>query len=408
MVENMSHVVENNTCLACGSSNIHTALDLGNQPLANAYKDSADQAEGQYPLAVTLCHNCYHLQLSHTVDPSIIYRNYLYATGTNQTIKDYSRWFAEFSQEYVGSLKTVLDIGCNDGTQLNYFKDLGVATYGIDPAENLHPKSSENHNVVCDFFGPGAVPKLNGVGYDLITAQNVCAHNPDPLNFLQACNALMSDNTLLFVQTSQADMVLNDEFDTIYHEHVNFFNANSMKHVANRAGLFLIDVVKAPIHGNSYIFVLSKQNSRPRHVNNIIAMEKSYGLLDLKTYQQWEITVRNNVKDLVDTLNQFRQQGFTLVGYGAAAKGNTLLNFGNIKLDFIVDDSPLKQGKFTPGTSCPIVSIAELDNYTAQDKLLFVPLAWNFFAEIQRKIKASRTNANDRFVKYFPTVEVTE
>ena len=404
----MNHVTQNNICLACGSEDIHTALDLGNQPLANAYKDNPTQAEDQYPLAVNLCHNCYHLQLSHTVDPSIIYRNYLYATGTNQTIRDYSRWFAGFCYEYHGSPKGVLDIGCNDGTQLDYFKELGIGTYGVDPAENLHSTSSAKHEVLCDFFGPDAVDKLNVVEYDLITAQNVCAHNPDPLGFLQSCKELMTDNTLLFVQTSQADMVLNNEFDTIYHEHVNFFNANSMKQVATRAGLFLVDVVKTPIHGNSYIFVISKVDRRPKNAANIVEMEKLYGLQDLNTYQQWETTVKSNVKNLVDTLDHFRSQGFVLVGYGAAAKGNTLLNFGNIILDFIIDDSPLKQGKFTPGTSAPIVSIAELDKYTDQDKLLFVPLAWNFFTEIQSKIKTARTNANDRFVKYFPTVEVSE
>lgn len=404
----MNHVTHNAACLACGSDNIHTALDLGDQPLANAYKDSDTESEQQYPLAVTLCHDCCHLQLSHTVDPGIIYRNYLYATGTNQTIKNYSKWFAEFCLETYGEANTVLDIGCNDGTQLDYFKELAVETHGIDPAENLHERSSRNHHVVCDFFGPAAVEKLNKVAYDIIIAQNVCAHNPNPLGFVESCRELMSEDTFLFIQTSQADMVLNNEFDTIYHEHVNFFNANSMYKLARRAGLFLIDVVKAPIHGNSYIFILSKQDRRPANVANIIAMEQSYGLLDLRTYQQWEHNVRNNVAELVNTLDSYRQQGYMLVGYGAAAKGNTLLNFAGINLEFIIDDSPLKQGKFTPGTSCPIVPLSELDQYKTQDKLLFIPLAWNFFSEIQSKIKTARTNPTDRFVRYFPHVDVAE
>lgn len=404
----MNHITENTKCLACGNDNIHMALDLGQQPLANAYKESAAEPEMSFPLAVTLCYECFHLQLSHTVDPTIIYKNYLYATGTNQTIQEYSKWFADYCKEYVGEPRTVLDIGCNDGTQLNYFKQIGLTTYGIDPAQNLHAKSSENHAVVCDFFGSDAVSQLNGVQYDIITAQNVCAHNPNPLDFLQSCKKLMSDETLLFVQTSQADMVLNNEFDTIYHEHVNFFNAHSMHELARRAGLYLIDVQKTPIHGNSYIFVLSLQNRRPAHVANIIDMEARYGLLSKETYEQWNYTVKNNVKELVQSLNKFKSEGFILVGYGAAAKGNTLLNFANIKLDFIIDDSPLKQGKFTPGTGCTIVSISELDKYTDQDKLLFVPLAWNFFAEIKNKIQTARTNNNDRFLKYFPNVMVSE
>ena len=402
----MNNVVENTRCLACDSDDIHMALDLALQPLANSYKKSADATEDRYPLAVKLCYQCKHLQLSHSVDPAIIYKNYLYATGTNQTIKDYSRWFANFVQEYTGITGTVLDIGCNDGTQLNYFKDLGFNTYGIDPAENLHDRSSANHAVVCDFFGPDAVDKLSAVDYDAIVAQNVCAHNPDPAEFLQSCRKLMTNNTLLFVQTSQADMVSNDEFDTIYHEHVNFFNANSMKQLAERVGIHLIDVQKAPIHGNSYIFVLSLRDLRPYHVQNIIDLEAAHGLLSVETYRKWNATVIDNVKSLCTTLDSFRAQGYILVGYGAAAKGNTLLNFGNIKLNFIIDDNPLKQGLYTPGTGCAIVGIDELQKYTPEHKLLFVPLAWNFFREIKNKIQSARTNPNDRFIKYFPSVEI--
>ena len=329
----MKHVTENTQCLACGSDNIHTALNLGEQPLANSYKDSADEPEARYPLGVRLCHDCFHLQLSHTVDPEIIYKNYLYATGTNQTIKDYSKWFADFCLEACTDVKTVLDIGCNDGTQLDYFKALGVDTYGIDPAENLHSRSNKNHNVVCDFFGPAAVDKLNKVNYDIIIAQNVCAHNPDPYGFVKTCSELMSDDTVLFIQTSQADMVLHNEFDTIYHEHVNFFNANSMNDLARRSGLCLIDVIKTPIHGNSYIFVLSKQSVNQHRVQNIIDLEIANGLLNIDTYDRWSETVHTTVNQLIATVNQHRCQGFTLVGYGAAAKGNTLLNFAGIQLD---------------------------------------------------------------------------
>jgi 2-polyprenyl-3-methyl-5-hydroxy-6-metoxy-1,4-benzoquinol methylase len=402
----MNHVTENTRCLACDSDDIHTALDLGTQPLANSYKDSIDEPEARYPLGVRLCHDCFHLQLSHTVDPTIIYKNYLYATGTNQTIKDYCRWFANFCLEACTEVRTVLDIGCNDGTQLDYFKELGVDTYGIDPAENLHDRSSKNHNVVCDFFGPAAVEKLKKVNYDVIVAQNVCAHNPDPYTFVKTCSELMTDDTVLFIQTSQADMVLHNEFDTIYHEHVNFFNANSMNELAQRVGLFLVDVVKTPIHGNSYIFVLSKQQVNQHRVQNIIDLEDAYGLLNVNTYDRWNNTVHRNVNQLISTINQYRRDGFTLVGYGAAAKGNTLLNFADIQLDVIIDDNPLKQGKYTPGISVPIISINWLTMQGEDAKLLFVPLAWNFFKEIKSKIQSVRNNSNDHFVRYFPEVEV--
>jgi hypothetical protein len=216
----------------------------------------------------------------------------------------------------------------------------------------------------------------------------------------------MSDNTVLFIQTSQADMVLHNEFDTIYHEHVNFFNANSMKRLAQRAGLNLVDVIKTPIHGNSYIFALSKHSSNQHRVQNIIDLEAANGLLNINTYDRWANTVHTNVNQLIATVNQHRRQGFVLVGYGAAAKGNTLLNFADIQLDVIVDDNPLKQGKYTPGTGVPIVSIDYIQKQGEDAKLLFVPLAWNFFKEIKSKIQTARTNSNDRFLRYFPTVEV--
>lgn len=403
-------IKQNTTCLACGSEHVHVALDLGFSPLANSYKDSADQEDARYPLAVNLCYECYHLQLSHTVDPEIIYKNYMYATGTNSTIHQYCEWFASFVREYNNyhSASKVLDIGCNDGTQLDYFAQLGYKTYGIDPAENLHDRISSKHTAVCDFFGPTAIDKLLSLErtYDIITAQNVFAHNPAPVEFLQEAKKLMHHNTLLFIQTSQADMVLHNEFDTIYHEHINFFNALSMSEVARRAGLYLVDVIKTPIHGNSYIFVLRNSDERPCNVENIIAMERNAGLFNVITYQQWNANVQHNVLELCLGVKKYREQGYHIVGYGAAAKGMTLLNFSGLELDFIVDDSPLKQGKFAPGTTIPIVAIEELSKIRDDEKVLFIPLAWNFFNEIKERILSVRRVQEDKFMRYFPEVTV--
>jgi len=408
----MVMIKQNTTCLACGSKHVHLALNLGDSPLANSYKDSADQVDARYPLAVNLCHKCFHLQLSHTVDPAIIYKNYMYATGTNNTIQQYCEWFANFVKEYTNTFDTtglsVLDIGCNDGTQLNYFADLEYSTYGIDPAENLNSRIDKRHRAVCDFFGPAAVDKLRDMVhvYDVIVAQNVFAHNPNPLEFLLAAKELMSYPSYLFIQTSQADMVLHNEFDTIYHEHINFFNANSMNELAKRAGMNLVDVIKTPIHGNSYIFVLRLSPHNPYHVQNIIDMERAAGLYNSGTYQQWNTNVQHNMLELCLGVMKYREQGYHVVGYGAAAKGMTLLNFSGIELDFIIDDSPLKQGKFAPGTAIPIVSIEELSKIREDEKVLFIPLAWNFFDEIKERILSVRRVSEVRFLRYFPKVTI--
>lgn len=400
----MNEIIENYKCNACGSNHIRPSLDLGNQPLANNLMTEPND-QPKYPLAVNLCRDCYHLQLTHVVDPSIIYSNYLYTSGTTQTLRDYSEWFAKYVSESTPRVfNAVLDIGCNDGTQLNYFKFQKYDTYGIDPAKNLYKTSSLNHKVLCAFFSPTIVQEYTNQHFDAIVAQNVFAHNPNPLEFLETCKKLMNPNTRLFIQTSQADMVLNNEFDTIYHEHINFFNINSMAKLATRSGLNLIDAIKTPIHGNSYVFVLSTMLSRPNHIQNLIAMESKLNKLD--TYIEWENSVKLNMAELKTTINNYKEQGYKIIGYGAAAKGNTLLNYINEPLDLIIDDNPLKQGTYAPGTNSPIKSIESLSAYSPADKIVFMSLAWNFFTEIKNRIKTVRNEPVDLFLKYFPQVEV--
>ena len=401
----MTHnVTENMECLACGSRHLFPSLTLGKQPLANNFiSEKIDLPV--YPLGVNVCNDCYHVQLTHTVDPKIIYSNYLYVAGTSQTLKDYSKWFAGYvSERLTGLSYNILDIGCNDGTQLDCFTKHSMNTYGVDPAENIYATSSEKHNVVCDFFGPDIVKKLPKVKFDAITAQNVFAHNPNPLEFLQTCTRLMDDHTQLFIQTSQADMILNNEFDTIYHEHINFFNVNSMNELAKRANLNLIDVIKTPIHGNSYVFVFSKLIKREHHISNIIKSESK--LLNINTYEDWKESTIKNMSTLKVTMHDFKANGYVIVGYGAAAKGNTLLNYIDTPLDLIIDDSPLKQNLYAPGTNSPIKSIDALKELSKDTKILFMPLAWNFFTEISKRIKAVRNEPQDKFLKYFPKVEV--
>lgn len=395
----MSNITHNRECLACGHTMLSIALNLGIQPLANNYLTSQDAVEDKYPLAVNLCRNCYHLQLTHTVDPSVIYKNYLYVSGTTKTLKDYSDWFADYVIGKMSKKTTnILDIGCNDGTQLDSFKTRGLNTFGVDPAENIYPISSAKHDIICDFFGPQVVEKFQ-YEFDAITAQNVFAHNPNPLEFLRTCKKLMSDHTLLFIQTSQADMVTNNEFDTIYHEHVNFFNINSMNELAKRADLSLIDTIKTPIHGNSYLFILSSTI-----IQSKIVAEKS--LLNLKTYAKWENNVKSNMDDLKRTIESYKFNGYKIIGYGAAAKGNTLLNFIDMKLDLIIDDNPLKHNMYTPGTKILIKGPDTIREFSPNDKIVFMPLAWNFFTEISKRIKIERDNPDDVFLKYFPKVEI--
>ena len=399
----ISHI-QNTECLACGTSDLRSILDLGKQPLANNYHNGETQDE--YPLNLNLCQSCYHLQLSHTVNPDLMFKNYLYVSGTAKTLRDYFDYFASKTLEYLPNATKILDIACNDGTQLDSYLKLGLQTYGIDPAENLYEDSKlRGHNIICDYFNSDTSHKFEGKTFDVITAQNVFAHTSYTVDFLNTCKEVMGDDSLLFIQTSQANMVRNNEFDTIYHEHLSFFSSNSMKSLVERCGMTLYDIFKTDIHGTSYVFVISKSKKEPKDgVSKNLLEEKELGMTNVLTYPEYALKCYQSTFNLKKKLEEMKNEGYILVGYGAAAKGNTLLNFGKISLDFIIDDNPLKQNLLTPGMNIPIFGPEKINQISENDKVVFVPLAWNFYSEIRNRITERRKNNNDFFVRYFPTL----
>lgn len=389
----------------CCDSDVESLLDLKEQPLANSYHENQETLPN-YPLELNLCPKCFHLQLSVVVDPDLMFRNYLYVSGTTETLKDYFNFFARFTIERFKNYfdmkpMNVLDIACNDGTQLNYYKNYGLKTLGIDPAENLFEESSKNHTIVCDYFPSDKFETK----FSLIVAQNVFAHTHDIYNFLLGCSNILDDKGIIYIQTSQANMVSKNEFDTTYHEHLSFFNSLSMKTIVERANLKLNNVFKFDIHGTSYIFEISK-SVLDSNLDSVLESEKNRGLYNKETYITFADNARTISHNLKNTISEYRDKGFKIVGYGAAAKGMTLLNFADIKLDFIIDDNPLKHDLFTPGQNIPIKSINLLENFDTNDKVLFLPLAWNFFDEIKKRISLVRNNSNDIFVKYFPDIKI--
>jgi 2-polyprenyl-3-methyl-5-hydroxy-6-metoxy-1,4-benzoquinol methylase len=385
-----------NECFCCGNGDLKTVLDLTDQPLANSYLVDKNQDENIYPLKLNFCEKCTHLQLTHQVNPDLLFRDYLYVTGTSKTLRDYSEWFVAFSESYlVVNNKKVLDIACNDGTLLNYYQDAGYGTYGIDPSENLFELSSKRHNVVCDYLNEKYAEE-NSNKFDVIVAQNVFAHNAYPLDFLKMCKTMVSDTGLIFIQTSQANMVPNNEFDTIYHEHLSFFSEKSFRSIVERAGLYVNHITQTHIHGNSWVIVLSRSpiGELPK---------ENYYELDSDVIKHYADSCYNTVKNLKSTLESLKEEGYRIVGYGAAAKGNTLLNFGEIDLDYIVDDNELKQGLFTPGRRIEIRNPSVLSEET--QPVAVVPLAWNFFNEIKRNCQKLLT-VDSIFVRYFPKISI--
>ena len=394
-------------CIACGSTDLVPVLDLNSQPLANSYKNTKHEIQEEYPLAINRCKHCYHVQLTHQVNPELMFKDYAYVSGTSKTQLEYFDWFVDkIVSRYGSTPHSVLDIGCNDGSFLNAWGGTGTATYGVDPAENLHSISSKHHTVHCGFFTGN---EFKGKLFDVITCMNAFAHNANQLELMKNVRERMHEDSLLFCTTSQANMILNGEFDTIYHEHLSFYNIKSARELGKRSGLNLIDVLKHPIHGTSYIFVFSKIKEAKLKIEKLILEEENMGLYDSDTYVEYAEKCHSIANKFAETIRKYREEGLTIVGYGAPAKGNTLMNFANEGPDFIVDDNSLKQLKFTPGMSVPIHSPSYLTlNYFEKNKICFVPLAWNFYDEIKEKIRELRPKhlVKDVFIRYFPTFEV--
>ena len=389
-----------NSCLACDSKKLSTVLNLNKQPLANSFLKRKTQKQKKYELKVNACLKCNHLQLSIAVSPNIIYKNYDYVSGTTNTYKNYMKKFYNFCIKNLNKKKNknILDIGCNDGSQLDIFKRNKFKTFGVDPAKNIFRISSKKHNILCEFFNSKTVEKLNQK-FDLIIMQNSFAHNPNPLELLKNIKKLMHEESSLIIQTSQADMCKNNEFDTVYHEHINFFNINSMNELTKRANLKLCNVEKNPIHGSSYLFVI-KNFSKKNKIKKLIHKEK---YLNIRFYRKWGNNCLRVVKDIKKKFKRISKNKY-IIGYGAAAKANTFLNFSNIKLKYIIDDNEFKQNKFCPGSKILIKSIKFLKEIKRD--IYVMPLAWNFYFEIKEKVKNIRPNNEDKFILCFPKFKI--
>jgi len=393
-------------CLCCKLEN-KLLLDLGYQPLANNFHEKNELCE-IFPLRLMYCPNCFHCQLSHAVNPEILFKNYKYVSGTSQTGLNFFKSNAEFIVNYKNiSNGNVLDIACNDGSQLDYFKELGWTTYGVDPATNLYPiAKGKGHTIICDFWNNDVANKLPIM--DIITAQNVFAHTQYLDDFLQNCKLIMNDNTSLFIQTSQRDMIINGEFDTTYHEHISFYNTKSMKVLVERNNLILNRILEHSIHGRSYIFEIKLNLDKNIYdIDKHLEIEKSLGLYNCITYDKFNLNARRCVKNLSEKINQYKNE-YKCIGFGAAAKGQTVICYGNIDLEYIIDENSLKNNLYSPKLDIPIVNIDHFlnDNY---NKYLIVILAWNFSKEIKEKL--NKVKGDKKIVvieKYFPEIVITE
>lgn len=402
-------------CLGCESKLPSAFLDLGEMPLANSYLESKDQdrEETAYKLAVAYCPKCHLVQLTHRVAPEDLFSNYLYFSS-------FSDAFLKHAEDMVESLSSrfalddsslVLEIGSNDGYLLQFFKQRGIPILGIEPAKNIAKVANQRSIPTLDiFFGSSSVNKiLREKGQaDVIIGNNVLAHVPLINDFLLSVNkCLKPAGSTVFEFPYLKDLLDHTEFDTIYHEHVFYYSLSAIKILAERAGLELYDVSKQDIHGGSLRVFLRKER-QPEVSSNVREMlleEKQYGIMGKDLYSNFGEKVEELKAKLVGLLQELKQAGKTIAACGAAAKGNTLLNYigiDNNVIDFVVDRSPHKQGFLLPGTRIPILHQDELLKRMPDYTLI---LAWNFAEEIMGQ-QAEYRRRGGRFIIPIPQVRV--
>jgi len=399
----------NTDCRIC-KNKMELVLNLGNQPLANNYVDKPCE-QPTFPLVLTRCKKCFHTQQDFTVPPEQMFSSYQYMSGTSKTLLNYFSWLADHIEKSIDTKeeKIVLELACNDGSQLDEFKKRGWKTFGVDPAQNIASIARDKgHDVCVAFWGS---EKVDIPTPSIIIAQNVLAHVPDPIAFLQACNDIMDYDSTLYIQTSQCNMYEHGEFDTIYHEHLSFFTAASMKHAALLTGLIITDVEKTPIHGTSYLFTMKKlkstnsecnklENKHESNIEKLIKYETSFYKDEFFiSYKQHIYYIQKWVQNITI---EFKDKGYTLIAFGAAAKGMTLMNFFKIShhMTYIVDDAYIKQGKYTPNSNILIRHPSVLKDDSR--KLAIIILAWNFYEEISTKIKEWCKNKESVLIIPYP------
>ncbi len=367
-------------CKVCGGETF-IALDLGLQPLANDFAGR----HGRYPLQVAACRVCGHGQLTTQIDPHILFRDYPYVTGTSETLRQYCENFAEQVTRENDPGGSLLEIACNDGTQLRALRARGWNVFGYEPAKNLADLQGDLP-VTREFFGADAAHH-SGMAFNVVIAQNVLAHVPDPRVFLLGVYMALKPGGVAYIQTSQSRWIDNAEFDCVYHEHSSYFNPQSLAYACRSAGLTVVRMDASDIHGGSLIAICRKNVPAP-YPPEVKRSEFAKG---------WE-TLQDRAETKARYLRAVDRPG--LLALGAAAKGTVLLNYTGMRPLCVYDEAPQKIGLTMPGTGIPIRGF-DVAKGLAPNRT-FLILAWNFAAEIKRKIKFLRPDACDQFIIPFP------
>jgi SAM-dependent methyltransferase len=404
------------TCRSCGHAELRSILSLGRTPLANALLSEPElsQPEATFPLDLVFCPACSLVQITETVPPEVLFREYAYLSSFSDTVVQNAGDIVRrlIGLENLGPQSLAIEIASNDGYLLQHYHHKGIPVLGIEPAANIARVAREERGIptLSEFFGSALAEELSATGNsaDVLHGNNVLAHVADLNGVVRGVATILKPRGVAVIEVPYVkDLIDHCEFDTIYHEHLCYFSLTALDRLFRRHGLVIRDLERIPIHGGSLrIFASRATAARPSQaVIDLLAEEAAWGVEREEFYRGFGAKVERLRDSLVGLLRDLKGQGRRIAAYGASAKGSTLLNFfqiGEETLDFVVDRSTVKQGRFTPGTHLPILAPEQLLERKPDYLLL---LTWNFAEEILAQQQAYRRQGG-RFIIPIPECRV--
>lgn len=408
-------------CRSCAAADCRLVLDLGATPLANGLLQAAelDLPEPRFPLVVVWCAACSLVQITETVRPELLFSDYVYFSSFSDSAVANARQIAErlVAARALGANSLVVEIASNDGYLLRHYAAAKVPVLGVEPAGNIAAAAREaGIRTEAVFFGAAVAQRLvaDYGRADVVHANNVLAHVPDLRGFVRGLRALLKDEGVISIEVPYLkDLLDNVEFDTIYHEHLCYFSLTALQRLFGSEGLRIAGVERLPIHGGSLrVFAVRDEAARSTDfphdwaaVEALLAEEAAWGVSLPETYEGFSARVNALKASLLSLLRERKASGRRIAAYGASAKGSTLLNtfgIGADLLDYVVDRSTVKQGRYTPGTHLAIYAPEKLLDDRPDDVLL---LTWNFAEEILAQQAAYRAGGG-RFIVPVPEPRV--
>jgi len=407
-------------CRHCQSLLSHSFLDLGSAPPSNAYLTSAqlNAPETWFPLRVLYCNRCWLVQTEDFTDRAALFTDdYAYFSSMSSTWLEHARAYAHemIARFSLGSHSKVVEIASNDGYLLRNFQAAGIPCLGVEPTAACAAAARDiGIETVAEFFGADLAHRLHAQGHaaDLMAANNVLAHVPDINDFLRGFAILLKpDGVASFEFPHLLRLVQGKQFDTVYHEHFSYLGLNAVQRIFAVNGLRVFDVQSLPTHGGS-LRVFACRNECPRHdptpsLAAFLEEERAAGMLNDAFYQGFQAQAEKIKDDFLRFLLDARREGKAVAAYGAAAKGSTLINFAGVRGDlisFVVDKSPMKVGRFLPGSRIPIVPEERIWQ-TRPDYVIILP--WNIIDEVREQL-AGINAWGGKFVVAVPEMGVLE